>query len=121
VARCFGIYRGRDVIRADPERDITKALAHVPTGRQLAMLDRVGACKRLAEAVAPLRMNWNAIDPDRVAGADAGKGHRPGEGVRAGGQSDPARLYGWCKGPAAMKTASFHGRAVIRASRARAP
>jgi len=73
VACCFGIYRGRDVIRADPERDHEFTLTHIPTGRQLATLDRVGACKRLAEAVAPLRMNWHDIDPERVAGADAGK------------------------------------------------
>jgi hypothetical protein len=29
VARCFGIYRGRDVIRADPERDTEYILTHV--------------------------------------------------------------------------------------------
>jgi len=69
VARCFGIYRGCHI--ADSSKGFT--LAHVPTGRQLATLDRVGACKRLAEAVAPLRMNWHAIDPDQVGGADAGK------------------------------------------------
>ena len=71
VAGPFGIHRGCHVIRADPERDATYTLAHVPTGRRLATLDRVGACKRLAEVVAPLRMNWHEGDPDQVAGADA--------------------------------------------------
>jgi hypothetical protein len=73
MAGPFGIYRGRDVIRADPERDHEFTLTHIPTGRQLATLDRVGACKRLAEALAPLRMNWHATDPDQVAGDDAAK------------------------------------------------
>ncbi|HEX3529171.1 MAG TPA: hypothetical protein VH988_19100 [Thermoanaerobaculia bacterium] len=73
VARCFGIYRGRDVIRADPKHDHAFTLSHIPTGRRLATLERVRSCKRLAEALAPLRMNWHAIDPERVAGTDAAK------------------------------------------------
>jgi hypothetical protein len=69
VAGPFGIYAGSYVVGAP--RGFT--LAHVPTGRKLAVLDRVRSCKRLAEVVAPLRMGWHEVDPEKVGGADAGK------------------------------------------------
>jgi len=70
VACCFGIYRGCYLIRDDPAREPEFTLAHVPTGRRLAVLDRVRSCKRLAEVLAPLRMGWHEIDPGKVCGAD---------------------------------------------------
>jgi hypothetical protein len=69
VSGPFGIYAGSYI--AGASRGFT--LAHVPTGRKLATLGRVRSCKRLAEALAPLRMGWHQTDPERVAGADAEK------------------------------------------------
>jgi hypothetical protein len=69
VSGPFGIYRGGDLIR-EPERETGFTLAHVPTGRRLASLDRVRSCKRLAEELAPLRMGWHRDDPEKVGGVD---------------------------------------------------
>jgi hypothetical protein len=69
----FGIYAGCYFIRADPRREEGFTLAHVPTGRKLATLDLAGACKRLAGELAPLRMGWHEVDPERVTGPDSAK------------------------------------------------
>jgi hypothetical protein len=66
----FGLYAGGSFIRSDPRRETGFTLAHVPTGRRLASLDRVRSCRRLAEELAPLRMNWHRDDPEKVGGAD---------------------------------------------------
>ena len=68
VAGAFGIYKGHVNVRLTSP---AFTLAHVHTGRSLATLPRQKSCKRLAEDLAPLRMNWEQTDPDRVAGADA--------------------------------------------------
>jgi hypothetical protein len=70
VACCFGIYRGCYRIGADRQYEAQFTLAHVPTGRRFATLNRVRDCKALAEALAPLRMHWHLSDPDKVVGAD---------------------------------------------------
>jgi hypothetical protein len=73
VSGPFGIYAGCYFIRTDPRREEGFTLAHVPTGRKLATLDLAGACKRLAEELAPLRMGWHHTDPERVTGPDSAK------------------------------------------------
>jgi hypothetical protein len=70
VAGPFGIFKGIYRIYADPLYQESFTLTHTPTGRRLAVLDRVRSCKQLAEALAPLRMHWHLADPDRVGGED---------------------------------------------------
>jgi hypothetical protein len=73
VSGPFGIYRGGYFISEDPKRDTEYTLAHVPTGRKIATLDRLRSCKRLAEELAPLRMGWLQTDLDRTGGEDTAK------------------------------------------------
>ena len=68
VAGAFGIYKGHVNVTLSSS---AFTLAHVHTGRSLATLPRQKSCKKLAEDLAPLRMNWEQTDADRVAGADA--------------------------------------------------
>ena len=68
VASAFGIYKGHVNVTLSSS---AFTLAHVHTGRSLATLPRQKSCKKLAEDLAPLRMNWEQTDADRVAGADA--------------------------------------------------
>jgi hypothetical protein len=48
-------------------------LAHLPTGRKLATLDRARDCRKLAEELAGLRICWHQIEPEKVGGPDSEK------------------------------------------------
>jgi hypothetical protein len=65
----FGVYQGIYLVGHLSGYTLT----HVPTGRKLATLDLAGSCKRLAGELAPLRMGWHEVDPEKVGGADAEK------------------------------------------------
>jgi hypothetical protein len=64
----FGIYSGCHLVGF---RSGGFTLTHIPTSRRLARLKMVRECKRLAEALAPLRMRWHDTDPDQVGGSDS--------------------------------------------------
>ena len=65
----FGLHHGCHV--AGSTKGFT--LAHLPTGRKLATLDRAGTCKKLAEELAGLRVGWHRTDPEKVGGPDSEK------------------------------------------------